>query len=360
MRALVDARELANAVAHAVRVLEKDDPGVSLSADGERVAVTAAGDSQWSRSTLDAEILEPGDVVVNGLWLASLAQAMPSGEISVETDGPNLQLRGGQATLRMRLASEELRPENPAMPDSFTDVDPAEYEALCRSVVNAAGATRDRPVLAAVRFRGADGVLEAAATNRFMAGRRSMDAAVPDGEWLADADWVKRNARSITSIGFTGRHMVVRTAYDTDMIALVDGQYPRIDGFWWDTAEATGSIGVDRKALTEAARMLKSVCFDTSSSTVPLILDEHDGLLRVSYAGTGRDSDSAGVRALEAEISGEARMKVNADYLLAALGAMDADTVVIRKREGSDGRVGPYLIGQEDGRVDQLIMPVRG
>ena len=107
--------------------------------------------------------------------------------------------------------------------------------------------------------------------------------------------------------------------------------------------------------VAHAARMLKSVCFDSRMGIIPLILDERDGMLRVRYAGDGQDSDSQGVRLLEADITGDVDVKLNADYLLTVLAGMDADRVsVVKTREMS-----PVLFEQDDSAVEQLVMPVR-
>ena len=179
---------------------------------------------------------------------------------------------------------------------------------------------------------------------------------MPDGEWLADAEWVKRNMRSVTAIGFTDRMMVVETDGFTDAIVLTDGRYPeRVDGLFAVLPEPAGTAGVDRRALMDAARMLKSVCFDSRMGIIPLILDSHDGMLRVRYAGDGQDADSQGVRLLEAQVSGDIHVKLNADYLLTVLAGMDAERVTIVKNMDMK----PVLFHQEDGSVEQLVMPVR-
>lgn len=103
MRVLVDARELANMVAHAARVLERDNPHVALDASDGMLAIGAAGDSQWSHGRIAATVLEGGSTVVSGLWLNALANAMPAGEIGMETGDGYLTLTGGEASLRMRV-----------------------------------------------------------------------------------------------------------------------------------------------------------------------------------------------------------------------------------------------------------------
>lgn len=355
VRVLVDAREFANMVAHAARVLERDNPYVALDAADDGLAVGAAGDSQWSHGRVDATVLEAGSAVVSGLWLNALANAMPSGEIGVEADGGYLTLRGGEASLRMRVGEEANRPAEPAAPERMVPVDAYAYAALCGSIAPEAGGTRDQPVLASVRFVAADGLLTATATNRYMAGRRSIPVGgVPDGEWLADADWVKRNAKGVNMIGFTDRMMVVDTGGFTDAIVLTAGQYPMVDRLFDKPEEPAGVAVVDRRALMDAARMLKSVCFDSRMGIIPLILDERDGMLRVRYAGDGQDADSQGVRLLEAGITGDVNVKLNADYLLTVLAGMDADRVsVVKTRE-----MKPVLFEQDDSAVEQLVMPV--
>ncbi|WP_217625244.1 DNA polymerase III subunit beta [Bifidobacterium felsineum] len=355
MRILVDAKELSEAVAHVARVLDPDRPGILLDAGEEGLTVSASGDSQWSRAVIQGDPIENGRTTVNGLWLDALARVMPAGEINVETHDTYLQLRGGQASLRMRVAADDLTPDQPTLPDTIHDVDAAGFEALCKSVTGAAGATRDQPVLAAVNLTSRDSVLTACATNRYMAARRTLDTpGLPDGTWLADADWLKRNMRGVTGIGFTDRMMLIRTDRWTDMITLVDGTYPDLDRLWTQDGEH-GTITVDRQRLLDAARMLRTVCFDRTPGTIPIGLDEHENMLRARYLGGGLDGDSMGVRMLDADLEGDVHVNLNADYLIAALQAMDAPQVTFHVNG-----LHPTLITQDDAVVDQLIVPVRG
>ena len=70
VRVLVDAREFANMVAHAARVLERDNPYVALDAADDGLAIGAAGDSQWSLSRLSMRSVAFGKAVAEAppMW----------------------------------------------------------------------------------------------------------------------------------------------------------------------------------------------------------------------------------------------------------------------------------------------------
>ncbi|MBT1161840.1 DNA polymerase III subunit beta [Bifidobacterium sp. SO1] len=359
MRFLTDQKELADAVSHATRIIGRDDPLIRIHTGEDTVTVNAAANGAWASSTVNAEILEPGAVTVNGLWFNVLTNAMPSGETDVETgDTGMLSLHGGDTSLRMRVSPVDDPLEPADAPDHVLDVAADDWERLCRSVVHAAGNEPSRPILGAIRLTGdaGAGTLTATATNRYVVGERSIPLpGVTDGEWLIPCEWVKRNMKGVTGIGVTDRTFTVRTPRDTDTTVRLDGQYPNVDGLWWNADGATASITVDRAQLASTAKMLKSVCFDTRTSIIPLLLDEHQGMLRVRYAGVGDDMDSTGARMLSADMSGVPSLCVNADYLINVLEAMDAERVTIRQTDAAQ----TYVFDQDGDHVRQLVMRVQ-
>lgn len=359
MRILADQKEFAQAVSHVTRILDRDNPIIRLQTDDGIVTVSASARGTWSTSRVNATIILPGDVSVNGFWLNTLANAMPQGETDVESreDGM-LALNGGDTSLRMRVSATVDVPDCPQSPDQLFTVDANDWERLCRSVIHATGNDSTQPILSAIRFTGSmtDGTLTSTATNRYVIGQRTIS--VPnmlDGQWLASAEWVKRNMRNIHQIGFTDRTLTVATERDTDTIVLMDGEYPHVDSLWWDESLMNSTITVNRSELAATARMLKSVCFDTRLNIIPLILDEHNGMLRIRYAGAGDDMDSMGARLLSATIEGEPVLRVNADYLIGVLDAMDAEQISIHTAEGKP----TFLFDQDDHQVRQLVMSVQ-
>lgn len=365
MRFLSDARALADMTARAARVADRDRPGVLLSVADGRVCASAGG-SAFVRAVAEATVVEAGDVVVNGGWLQALAAAMPAGEVDVRTTPADLVLSGGGMRLRMRLSDGMETPPEPDLPD-MTPVDGPAFARLCRMVCHATEQPKRNGGFGAfeyVHLRARDGVLHAMATNRVVCARASMDApGLPDGEWLASPVWLQ-GLRDVDRLGFTDRLAVAGDASGSvDAFPLADLSYPsRPSALWWDRSRAEWTASVPRAELLEAVRALRSVCFDREVHLVPLVFDESGGRLRVSYAGAGAGSDSAGSRLLDAPASPGLRVCLSASSVSSVLSAMDCDTVdmLIRSRSDEDRTVPPVEFAPEGGEPEQLEAPMAG
>lgn len=343
MKAIIDAAALAAAVAHVVRILGRGETTIGLEVDGALLRVIAYNGMEYSEGRVEARVLTAGDVRVNGPWFLSLARAIPSGEITVSSSEEGVELRGGDAALRMRRVSDDLTPDVFDIPPAAVEVDGDGFARLVASTayVTAFGFMRSNPILSTVRLTGLDGRLTAFATNRNVAARRVMDApGVPDGVWLVSGEWLRQNMKGAVSLGFSERVVRVDSQSYTDAAVVADGEYPRrADSLFWDErgVDASATASVDRRLLAEAARMLKSINFDTSAKVVPVRVEDADGMLRVSFAGTAESDDSSGVRMLEAVFDGEGlSFRVDVDYLSGMLNALDGDEV--RLLLSPDGR----------------------
>ena len=358
MRFLTDARALADMTARVARVTDRERPGVLLSAMDGRVRAQAGGGA-FVRAQADATVVEAGDVVANGAWLAALAAAMPAGEVDVRAADANLSLSGGGMRLRMRLSDDMTAPPEPRLPD-LVGVDGAAFARLCRAVCHATEQPKRNGGFSAFEFvhlHARDGVLHATATNRTVCARASMGApGLPDGEWLTSPTWLQ-GLRDVDRLGFTDRLAVAGDASGAvDAFPLADLEYPsRVSRLWWDRAQAAASARASRPELLEAVRALRSVCFDREAHLVPLVFDEADGRLRVSYAGVGADSDSAGSRLLDAPASPGLRVCLSASSVSSVLQAMDCDVVELLAL--SDPRR-PVLFAPEGGEPEQLEAPM--
>lgn len=368
VKALLDVSEFAQAAAHATRIVDRITPFLTLTVRDGTVDVYACNDRQSSHARVTADTLQEGEITVNGPWLAALAAAMPAGEISLESDDTRLLLRGGDSTLRMRLADPTAAPHPLPEPDHMVDVDSDRFNRLVVSTAHAAGVDRNTPILSAVRLAAHEKQLDASATNRYVAANRTLTVEhLPEGEWLVDGEWLKANMKNVVSLGFGERVLQIRTTNTIDTTVCVDGEYPRLDRLWWTDAgiQPAGRVSVDRQTLLSAARMLKASNFDAKARVVPLTFDEYEGRLRVSFDGTVDDTDSSGYRIIEADVTGHVRTRLDVSYLIGALNALDKPRVdMLIGPERDNGRPRPVILMQKNGKdeVDggcrQLINPV--
>lgn len=361
MKAIIESHDLAGMTAHAARILDQDHPFLRLQAEEGRLRIQAADQyGRWSHAWAAADVGEPESLTVNGLWLNSLARAMPDGDVRVERDDRDrLVLRSRDTTLRMNVGAVDTPVDAYPLPENRTPVDPDAFARTVGSVAwLPAGGVRDpnMPILGAVLVTVEDGRMTMQSTNRYVACRRSMTVdGLPDGRWLVDGAWLDANRLGVGEIAVSERTFETVTSDWEDAVTLMDGEFPRVDRLWFDAGDASAHVTVDRQSLLRAAVMLKSVNFDVKADVVPLRLDAVDGRLRVSFTGTAADSESNGVRMVDAAIDGVFSVSVNAAYLIGVLKALDDDRVVLDVRDARR----TFIIRQESDDCRMVVAPIQ-
>lgn len=343
MRLLIGQHDLADAARHILPVLDRSDPtrqAVTLDG-GETITLTGAGPGGYSQVTLGGDVLEQGQATVNGLWLAAVAGALPAGEITVREDGERLRLdeEGAKATMAvMNGVGPVTLPDLPATVDLGGTLEP-----LARATVHAASPDPNRPVMTGVHIVGDGTRVTACATDRYRLGVWTGDLPL-DGEAIIPAPWLTR-VKTMTRLGFDDHWVVASDGTATDATVVIAGEFPDMDRIIPDKTNVEATVRFDRAALTDAIRGLKSLDF-TGGVTGILFRRDDTG---VTAMLTGADLD--GDRHIDANCDGDGdELRLNAQYLLDALGALDGDEAVFYLPAGRK----PILI-EGSGPVRQVV-----
>jgi DNA polymerase-3 subunit beta len=317
---------------------------------------------------VDAEVEEPGRVVVSGRLLAEIARILPAEPVEVITDGPKVTVSCGDTRFTLLTLPVEDYPALPAMPPVIGTVDTDGFATAVGQVAIAASKDETLPLLTTIRFAVEGDVLTLVATDRFRMGARRLgwqpaDAAA-DGRVVlvpakAFAGGIKAMASSaVASIGLSttssgtgtmgvesdGRRLVVR---------LLDER--PVDYLKVFPTESAGWAEVPSAPLIEAVKRVSLV----AAKLTPVMLAFRAGRVRLE-AGTGDEAHA--VTAVDAELHGEdVAIAFNPHFLLDGLTAVDADVV---RFEYTDERKPVLVTGRgkdEDAQPDfrYLVVPVR-
>lgn len=361
MRALIDSRELARAAGHVARVIDKTGQAagmaMSITVTDTQTILEATGPRGWSRSQVDAKGIEPGQTVVNGLWLTAMSGALPQGETDMEERDGRLRLSCAGASLDMSPMGGDLTPTAPTLPQTRGLPD-GTLERLGQAVAHCLGNDPNLPVLTGIRLAAKDGILTATGTNRVCASQLAMPApGLDDMDAIVPGEWLVRNAKGATGIGVDAHACAVTGERDADTSPVIDGQYPNIDRLWPTPGDIEQSATVDKTRLEAACRLLRTA-WTSGGLTTPIRLEpQGDALvLRLSDESTGA------TQRLDATIEGTLRddahpVVLDATYLANAAKATEGQTVTIGIRTGAD-RIPPVLLTGESEGQRQLITPI--
>lgn len=372
MRTLISGPAFARAVSHVSKALIAGTrQAIRLAATPDGLRLDGDG-LYYSRADLDAQTIEDGVAVVNGLWLATASAVMPAEELNVETTDGKLRLDCRGIVMELPLLDDPgAEPNVPDMPDDWTALPADGFAPAVAAVAHAAQKGGDLPVLQAVRVCGDGDGVRLSATNRFVAASARVDGP-SDMDVLVPAQWLKANAEDADRIGATDRLFVVAGPTYTDATALVDGTAPDLARIW-PSRRAGLVLTMDRAELLAAARRVNAAKF-SGGETVALSFVIGDGEVVIGL--TDGESGSGARQTVAAQVEGDVAdrhavgasgmLRLDARYVVNACAALYGERVRMYVSVRPNGRYQPTLLVDApsgrpeafDMRDEQLIVPI--
>lgn len=373
MKFHLDRGVLGDAVSWATRTLPVR-PAMPI-LQGVRIVADQSGQLQLStfdyevsaQITLEAEVEQGGEVLVQGRMLSEIVRALPNKSVSVALEGTKLQVRCGSARFALATLPVEEYPQLPAMPPVAGSV-PADVFAEAISQVTVAASKDDTlPLLTGVKVEIEGEKVTLMATDRYRLAMRELtwNPAEPSAELtaLVRARTLHEVARSLATGGSVDLALSSETSANLigfesggrrTTSTLVDGDYPPVRRLFPDSAPITAVVATG--PLIEAVKRVSLV----AERNTPVRLSFTEGQVALE-AGAGDDAQASEV--LEAQLEGEDLVVgFNSGFLLDGLGALGTD---FARLTFSDSIKPSVMSGQDslegtpDGSYKYLIMPMR-
>ena len=366
MKLRIERDALADAVAWAARTLPSKPTypvlsGVLLVAGEDRVQLSSTDQAVSSQVGFDAEIAEPGEVVVSGKLLADIAKALPAQPVSIVLEGSRLvaDLRAGVLHPADPAGDGVPRTARPPA-DPGQDLGLAFADAVAQ-VAFAASRDDTLPVLTGIRLELGPERIAMAATDRYRLALREVPwqpaRASVEANVLVRAKTLSDLARPLASAA------TVDLSLDDGLstLGLTGGSRrstsPLLDGDFPDYRKLlpAESLSVATLATGELIEAVKRVKLVVDRPSAPILFEFTDGevLLR---AGAGEDAQAS--ESLEAGLSGESiKIAFNPDYLLEGLSALGSPTARVAMTQPNR----PAVVSGDDEELAYryLLMPVR-
>ena len=331
--------------------------GIQLRADDGRLSLAATDMELSLRSSLEADVLGEGEVVVPGRLLLDVARALPEPEVALEylPDESVLSITSGAASYRIHTYSAE---DFPQLPDlAAIAVQPVDRDALLETISRVSrSASRDesRPVLTGILVRFEPGKLVMAATDSYRLAVKETPAAstLPDLEAIIPARALQELTRIAAGgdeiqLGVHENHVVFGAGDAWLTTRRIDGQFPKYRQLLPEQFEH--ELQLPREELLDVVRRVGLMAQRNS----PLRLRFADGELTVSAqtqdVGDARESLPAPYAADALEIG------FNAEFLRDGLDSVDSPTV----RFKLISPLRPAVLEGESDDYTYLIMPIR-
>lgn len=337
--------------------------------DAKTDVTLSASDLETSaKSSFNADIKEPGRVLVPGRLLSEISKNLPSKPVSFVLDGNRVFVTAGSAKFTLPILPINEYPNLPTMPETSGIIPSDLFATAVNQVAVAAGRDDSLPTLTGIHVDINRDSITLAATDRYRLAVREVSWTPNDPEMatsallrartLADAARTISNTKNVT-VAFaptTSNERLVGFASEEKSMTSrqLDGTFPPYRHLLPSESIATAVIEVSK--LLDSVRRVALV----TDKTVPLRLKFDNGSLHLE-AGTGDDAQAT--EELDISYQGEAiDIAFNPTFLTDGLNALGTTYVNI----AFTGSNKPAMLtgkNKIDGEVDSsyryLLMPMR-
>lgn len=363
MRFIVNRDVFSEAVSFAAKLLPQRPTqpllsGVLIeSADGS-LTISSFDYETSARTTVVAEVVEPGRALVSGRLLGEIAQRLPLADVEVSLADSRVQLRCGSASFSLPSMPVEEYPQVPRI-DTVSGIVPAEAFAEAVAQVSLAASKDDvTPVITGVQFEVSENSLTLTATDRYRVATRRLDwesqgaeqtlsALVPSkvvievgksfsGSGTVQVSVIKDEEREL--IAFTGGNKTVTSL-------LIKGNYPPVGRLFPES--------IDNFAVVNTAELVEAV------GRVGLVL-EREAALRFTFVEGQVTLEAAGTETAQAVeivdthlVGDDMVVSLKPQFLLDGLRSTHAEFARIGfTRTENASKPGPVLITSQRSKED--------
>ena len=338
--------------------------GLLIEAADQQIMLSSFDYEVSGRVSIDADVLEPGRVLVSGRLLADISRSLPAAPVTLSIDGSRVEVTCGRSSFTLPTLPVDDYPSLPEMPGSSGTVPGSVFAHAVGQVAIAAGRDDTLPTLTGVRVEILDNTITLAATDRYRLAVREFPwtpaSTGMDVQALVPARTLADTAKSLAScdeihlalaasgadglMGFEGGGRRTTTR-------LLDGEFPKYRALL--PAESSTVAMVDTAALVDAVKRVSLV----AERNTPVRLLFADGEVELR-AGTGDEAQAN--ESLECTVEGAAiEIAFNPTYLLDGLGALDDATTRLSFTTATRPAVLTGGSQVENPSYRYLLMPVR-
>ncbi|GAA1057970.1 DNA polymerase III subunit beta [Agromyces luteolus] len=334
--------------------------GVLIQAEGDGLVLSSFDYEVSSRTEIQADVEEPGTVLVSGRLLAEIAGRLPNAPVRVSTEESRISVTCGSASFTLLSMPVEEYPSIPEIGEQTGVVPAEEFASAVAQVAVAASRDDVTPVITGVQLEVRETNLSLVATDRYRVAIREIDW---DGGGVAGegdaATTALVPARTLQEVGKTFGHsgtisVAITSRDDRELIAfsadrktvtslLIKGNFPPVRRLFPET--------VDNHAVMNTAELIEA------TRRVALVL-EREAALRYSFTADGLTLEAIGSEQAQASESIDAILtgddtvvSLKPQFLLDGLQAVPSEFVRISfTKTENPNKPGPVLITSQTSR----------
>ncbi|OUC98159.1 DNA polymerase III subunit beta [Streptosporangium minutum] len=363
MKFQVNRDVLADAVAWVARALPNRPAlpvlsGLLLEADDDLV-LSAFDYDVSARASIEADVAEPGRVLIPGRILAEITRSLPAEPVEIVTSGSEAVLTCGSAEFGLLTMPVEDFPTLPSMPPKIGAVGGGVFASAVGQVAPAASRDETLPMLTGVRIDISGETVAMAATDRYRIAAREFGwrpeepgaaaAAMVPARVLVEVARSLRGGEVSMALGdgVAGFESVGRST----TVRLLDEQFidyrARLTDDW--------SIRADLRVAPFISAIKRVALVAERNTAVRLSFSQGQVLIQAGGGDIGR-----GTEAMEAELSGDGiQIAFQSQFLLDGLAGVETEFVRLNMESPSRPALITEVPGDADPAFRYLVMSLR-
>ncbi len=336
--------------------------GLLIEARGREAVISGYNLKTGIRSRLDAEVTEPGSIVLNGHLFGDIVRKMTGDELSFECDeGLMVNLHCGMSHFNIIGSSAEDYPELPGV-EALQKITVQEgmLKEMIGETLFAVSTNEARPIHTGSLFEIDNGILTVVSVDGFRLAlrREKLEGAQENGISFVVPGAALNEVEKIASFSEDPAEIRLGEKHVLFLIGSTELVSRRLEGEFLDYRKSIPTtakivVSADRKELSGVIERISLLINERFKS--PVRCRFMDGQLRVTTSTSlGKAVDSCPIQG----DGGELEIGFNNRYLLDALKAAPSDTVRLQLNSA----VAPCVMlpgDEEDDSFVYLILPVR-
>lgn len=364
MKFRVNRDVLADAVAWVARVLPSRPAvpvlsGLLLEADGDDLVLSAFDYEVSARASIEADVAEPGRVLIPGRILAEITRSLPAMPVEFGTGDSEVVLTCGSAEFGLLTMPVEDFPALPAFPSAVGAVGGGVFASAVGQVAPASSRDETLPMLTGVRVDIAGEAVTMAATDRYRIAAREFTwrperpdvaaAAVVPARVLVEVARSLRGGEVTVGLGdgVAGFESVGRST----TVRLLDEQFIDYRSRLTDDWPIRADVRV--ASFIEAIKRVALVA--ERNTAIRLTFGQGQVLIQAGGGDLGR-----GTEVLEAELSGgDIQIAFQSQFLLDGLAGVETEFVRLNMHASSRPALIAEVPGDAAPAFRYLVMSLR-
>lgn len=332
---------------------------IKLKAENDGVTLTAYDGELSIEKKIKAEVLEEGELCVNGKTFADFIGKISMLEVSITSDEKGIVIRYADCESYMQSLSSEDFPRffNASTEGKdYFEVKESEFKTLISQIVFCCATDESRPILKGALLVAKDGKLEASALDGF----RMANSYCPIVGGSADMKIVCP-ARTLTEISrmlgdgetlkiYADRNSLSVAVQDTVITSrLYAGEFVRKENIY--PVDFVTKVNVKRTELIDSIERASVLIRGDKNNLVQFDI-KMNKIVITANSEMGKVEET-----VSADLDGkELKIAMNGKFILDAIKALNEETIVL----SFNTSISPFVLeNAEDNRCQYLVLPVR-